>query len=153
MAEGLGRARGLRGRWGAVLIILLAVVSYLSVWQTTPICLREARVNGKARADLTAKLAEELSRLPDNATLMMFGGWYPGAVQRAGIHFRRVLRESNHPDWEKGLNDPAHAADYIIAVEGDEVFYATHLFPHQLRLVATLDTPTQPKVFIYHSVH
>jgi len=140
-------------RWAAALVIALTVVSYLSVWQTTPICLREARVNGKARAELTAKLAAELSRLPDNATLMMFGGWYPGAVQRAGIHFRRVLRESNHPDWEKGLSDPAHAADYIIAVEGDEVFYATRTFRHQLSLVATLDTPTQPKVFIYRSVH
>ena len=83
----------------------------------------------------------------------MSGGWYPGAIQRAGIHFRRVLRESNHPDWEKGLSDPAHAADYIIAVEGDEVFYSTRLFPQRLQLVATLETPAQPKVFIYHSLH
>jgi dolichyl-phosphate-mannose-protein mannosyltransferase len=149
--EFLGRFMSVRV--SAAIVVLMVAVSYHSALHKTAICLREAQVNGKARTELTARLAAELSKLPPKATLMMFGGWYPGALQSAGIHFRRVLRESNHPDWEEGLSHPAQAADYIIAEEGDEVFYSTRLFPQKLRLIATVETPTQPKVFIYQSLH
>lgn len=136
----------------AVLATILVAMSYLSVWKHSPICLREAQVNGRARSALTERLAMELSHLPPNNTLMMSAGWFPGALQQAGIHFRRVLRESNHPEWDIALSHPAGAADYVIAFEGDDVYRAVRLFPKGLQLVAIVETPTQPKAFIYRSL-
>jgi hypothetical protein len=139
-------------RWSAGLIILLIVASYSSVWHRIPICLREAEANGRARFTFDAKLAEELKKLPSSATLMMYCGWDPGALQDAGIPFRRVVREGNHPEWDIGLSQPAQTADYVVAIEGDELYYAVRLFPQNLRLVATVETPGRPKAWIYRSL-
>jgi hypothetical protein len=80
---------------------------------------------------------------------MMDCGAHSGAFQLAGIPFRRVLRESNPPYWERALTRPAQSADYIIAFPGDAVARAVEQFPDGLRLVATVGTPTQARAFIY----
>ena len=129
--------------------VLLAGWSYWSVWRDVPICLREARANGAARMQFEQKLASELAKIPQAATLLMYAGGHPGALQDAGIPFVRVIREGNHPQWEKALSDPAHSADYIVAIEGDEVSYAVRSHQEQLRVVAIIDTPGQPPAFIY----
>lgn len=134
-------------------IALLAVASYASVWSRNPVCLREAEANGAARMDFDARLAAKLKALPPSATIMMYTGWHSGALQDAGIPLRRVLRESNHPDWEIGLSGPAKAADYVVAIDGDEVFYAVRLFPQNLTLVATVGTAVRAHAFIYRSAH
>jgi hypothetical protein len=140
-------------RPAAALIILVTAASYASVWQKKPICLREAEVNGRVRLAFEEKLASELQSLPATATLMMECSTHPGAIQEAGIHFSRVLREGNHPAWDIGLSDPAHAADYVIAFQGDALSRAVRLFPQGLRPVATVETPGQPKAIIYRSLH
>ena len=147
-------SRFIHARVSAALIVALVTVSYLSVWQRQPICFREAQANGAARMALDGRLANELRKLPSSATLMMYCGEHSGALQDAGIPFRRVLREGNHPDWEIGLSGPAKAADYVIAIAGDEVSRAVRLFPQQLELVDTVDTPYHPQeAFIYRSRH
>lgn len=140
-------------RVAASLIIVLVGVSYISVLFMKPVCLREAEVNGAARMAFDARLGRELERLPASATIMMYCGEYSGALQDAGLPFRRVLREGNHPDWEIGLSGPATAADYVVAIAGDEVALAVHLFPQHLKLVATVDTPSGGKASIYRSIH
>lgn len=136
----------------AGLIILLVAASYVSVWHKQPICLREAQANGRARFTFDAQLASQLQKLPPSSTLMMYCGWNPGALQDAGIPFRRVVREGNHPEWDIGLTQPYKAADYVIAIEGDDLFYALRLFPQHLGLVATVETPGSPRAFIYRSM-
>jgi hypothetical protein len=126
--------------------------SCYSVWQGTPICLREAQVNGKARMMFEAGLARELKKLPASATLMMDCGAHSGAIQQAGIRFRRVLRESNPPYWEMALGRPAESADYVIAFPGDDVSFAVRLFPQRMEHVVTLGAPGEPRVSIYRSV-
>ena len=101
---------------------------------------------------MDAKLGAELRKLPPSAPLMMYCGGNPGALQDAGIPLRRVVREGNHPEWDIGLSQPAKAADYVIAIEGDEVFYSVRLFPQNLQLVATVETPGHPKALIYRSM-
>jgi hypothetical protein len=133
--------------------LLLIAASDFSVWNKTPICLREAQANGRDRLQLEQALAQELKKLPPSATFMMDCGPHPGAVQLAGIPFRRVLRESNHPDWTIGLAHPAQAADYLVAFPGDDVARAVRLFPEGLETVATIGTPSQPKAFIYAATH
>ena len=95
----------------AGIVALLLAVSYLTVWQQEPICLREAKANGRARMVFDSRLAAELKELPTSAAIMMYCGAHSGAIQDAGIPFRRVLREGNHPAWEQGLSSPAQAAD------------------------------------------
>ena len=132
---------------------ILLAASYCSVWFKGPICLREAVVNGEERAALEQELAAQLRQLPSSATLMMDCGAHSGAIQSAGIPFRRVLRESNPPYWETALTQPAKSADYIIAFPRDDVALAVRLFPQELKLVATIGTPSRPKAFIYRSLH
>jgi len=132
---------------------LLLAASNLSVWHKTPICLREAQANGRERMALEQELAAKLKALPASATFMMDCGAHSGAMQMAGIPFRRVLRESNPPYWEAALLRPAQSADYIIAFPGDPVDRAVHRFPQGLEAVATIGTPGYPRVLIYRSTH
>jgi hypothetical protein len=139
-------------RIAAVAIIAVVAVSYASLWRATPICLREAEANGGDRFIFDQRLAAELAKLPSSAILMMDGSAHPGAVQSAGIPFRRVLRESNGPDWEKALTEPARSADYVVAVQGDDVFHAVRLFPRDLEPVVIVGTPPGPRACIYRSL-
>jgi hypothetical protein len=135
----------------AVALALLAT-SYFSVWNKTPICLREAQANGRDRLQLESALAQELKKLPPSATFMMDSGPHPGAIELAGIPFRRVLRESNHPEWIVGLAHPSEAADYLVVFPGDDVARAVRLFPAGLETVATIGTPTRPGAIIYRAM-
>src|SRR6478752_5298686 len=130
---------------------LVIATSYYSVWQTTPICLREAQVNGRDRMALDRQLAEKLETFPPSATFMMNCGAHPGATQMAGLPLRRVLCESSNRLWKVALKQPARSADYIIAFPGDEVARAVHDFPQELETVATIGTPSEPKALIYRS--
>jgi dolichyl-phosphate-mannose-protein mannosyltransferase len=131
---------------------VLVAISYFSVWYAAPICLREAHANGDARNAFESALAAELKKLPASATLMMDCGAHSGAMQLAGIPFRRVLRESNPPYWEQALTRPAESADYIITFPGDAVDHAVHQFPAGLMRVATVGTPLAGGAVIYRAM-
>jgi hypothetical protein len=133
---------------GAVVAVL---GSYASVVYYGPICLREARVNSHTRVALERKLAAELAKLPQSATLVMRVGSHGGALQRAGIPLRRVIHEGNFRQWEWALAAPAQAADYLIAVEGDEVWIAAAKKSADLEVVATVESPDQPRAVIYRT--
>ena len=142
-----------RARYVMVAAALVIAASYYSVWQASPICLREAQVNGKDRMALERQLAMTLKTLPASATLMMNCGAHPGATQLAGIRLRRVLCESNSHLWKAALKQPAQSAEFIIAFTGDEVAGAVSNFPQELETVAIIGTPSQPKALIYRSTH
>ncbi len=129
--------------------VIAAVGSYASVTYYGPICLREARVNSYTRVALERKLAAELLHLPPSATLVMHVGSHGGALQRAGIPLRRVIHEGNYRQWEWALAAPAEAADYLIAVEGDEVAAAAANRSADLEVVAAVESPGQPRAVIY----
>lgn len=135
----------------AAAIMFVALWSYGSVWSRTPIMLREARVNGKARMRFERQLARELNRLPDSATIMMDCSAYSGAVQAAGIPFSRVLRESNPPQWEIALSQPAESADYVVAIGHDAVALSVRLYPQRLTRVALVDAPGGLHATIYRA--
>ena len=140
-----------RTRYVVAVAALVIAASYHSVWHATPICLREAQVNGKDRMALDRQLAEALKTFPPSATLMMNCGAHPGATQLAGLPLHRVLCESSNKLWKVALKQPARSADYIIAFPGDEVARAVHDFPQELETIATIGTPSQPKALIYRS--
>lgn len=142
--------RRLRQGFAAALIIITAG-AYISVVQASPICLREARVNSTGRIALEKKLAEVLQKLPDDSTILMQTGEYVGALQRAGVRLRRVVWEGAHPEWDQALANPSGYTDYVVAVEGDQVWYATRLFPEGLRPIAQFDTLGKQQVIVYQT--
>src|SRR5262249_35085437 len=113
----------------------------------------EAQVNGADRLQLEMALAQELKKAPVSATFLMDCGPHPGAFQLAGVPFRRVIRESNHPEWTNALANPAQFADYVIAFPGDDVSRAVRLFPEGLQPIATIGTPKQARAVIYRAIH
>lgn len=142
-----------RTRYVVAAAALMIAASYYSVWKTTPICLREAQINGRERMALEVQLAEMMRALPPSATFMMNCGAHPGATQMAGIRLRRVLCESSSRYWKIALKQPARSADYIITFPDDDVARAVHDFPEGLEAIATVGTPSRPKALIYHSTH
>jgi hypothetical protein len=138
-------------RMVAAATAIVVLVSYASLWMRTPVCLREAEANGKARMQFDQQLASEIQRFPPSSTLMMDCSAHPGAIQTAGIPFRRVLRESNPPFWEIGLTQPARSADYVIAIANDDVVRAVRLFPEHLTPAATVGSSPGPRAVIYRS--
>jgi hypothetical protein len=146
-------ANFLRPRYVIGAAVLVIVVSYFSVWQKAPICLREARANGAERMALEQELAEKLKSLPQSATVLIYCGAHPAALQMVGVPLKLRLCESNHPGWEDALAQPAHSADYVVAFAGGPVARAVHEHPQGLEAVATIGTPSQPKALIYRSTH
>jgi hypothetical protein len=130
--------------------VVLLVGSYSSVWKVTPISLREARANSATRVRFERLLAEALMELPANSSIMMYTGDHAGALQFAGIHLRRTVNETLFGVWERALSDPASAAEYIVAIDGDPVWRAVEINPSGLwGQRARLYSPGQPIAVIY----
>jgi hypothetical protein len=136
----------------AALLVLVGVGSYVQVAKATPICLREAQVNSVNRIAVETQLASVLGRLPEDAVILMQTGEFVGALQRAGVPIRRVIWEGAHPEWDKALVDPAGYSDFAVAVQGDQVWYATRLFPKDLRMIARFQSPDGRRVAVYQSI-
>lgn len=116
--------------------LVLAAVSYASIWHAGPVCLREAQINMRTRTQLEIELARWFEKLPPDSTILMYLGDHVGALERAGIPLNHTINEGNHrvwkqptdPDglWERALANPLRYADYVIAFEGDPVWQAVH---------------------------
>jgi len=149
-----------RVRLGVALAVLGVIVAgYGSIWQSDPICYREAAVNMRRHLSLDQQLANWLKALPPDSTLLMYLGEHVGAVQQAGIPLKRVINEGNHrvwkqpfdPDglWERALANPPEFADYVVAFEGDTVWQATR--ERQLKELVEIKVTGQPRAILYRA--
>lgn len=137
-------------RWAAqALVVIIAAASYILVAAQTPISLREARVNSVTRIMLENRLAEALRNTPSHSIILMETVNYIGALQHAGIPLRNVIWEGAHTQWEQSLADPAKYADYVVTIQGDDVWYAARLFPQHLVKWVEFQTPDKPRVIVY----
>jgi hypothetical protein len=144
---------GLRWRAAVSALILLAIAgSYLSVWRSTPICLREAMINSRTRVAFERALADWLRRLPPSARILMYTGAHPGALQLADIPGKRVVDEGNYPQWAPALHDPAAYVDYVVAVDGDPVAGAAARHQQELVPLAIVQSSGQPRTTIYKTL-
>jgi hypothetical protein len=148
-------------RWadaGTLLIVLiLEVASYATIWRADPVCYREAAVNMRGRMALDGQLAGWIKSLPTDSTLLMFLGAHVGALEQAGIPLQRVINEGNHrvwkqpndPEglWERALADPAQYADYLVGFEGDPVW--TTAKDRRLTALVEIHTTGQPSAVIF----
>jgi hypothetical protein len=140
-------------------VAALAIAGYGSIWRAEPICYHEASINMQGRLALERQLAGWLTRLPPNATLLMYLGEHPGAVQQAGIPLKRVINEGNHrvwkqpadPEglWERALANPSEFVDYVIAFEGDSVWQAVQ--GRHLRELVEINVTGQGRAILYRA--
>jgi hypothetical protein len=72
-----------------------------------------------------------------------------GAIQKAGIHFNRIISESTFIAWDSARSAPFAGADYVVAVEGDPVAEAVRIHPHGLTKLIIIHTLGKPTVTIY----
>ena len=151
-------ARNAMGKLVAfLLVVMMIAASYAFLWRIQPVCDREARVNSRNRIALETQIAETLSQLPPDSTILMYLGDHVGALQQAGIALKRTINEGNHrpwvrpfdPDgwWEKALADPVKYADLVVALQGDPV--ASAIDPKKLFTLEVLHTYGQPPATIY----
>jgi hypothetical protein len=141
--------------WRAALAAVAAAVlagSYISAWKATPITLQEAVVNSRTRIPFERALADVLRRLPPSSRLLMFTGAHPGALQMADIHLRRVVNESNHPQWEQALNNPS-LVDYVIASDDDPVAQYVARRGENVVPLSIIQSSGQPRTTIYKVEH
>lgn len=114
-----------------------------------PICYREAYANSRGRLQLETQLANALSALPSDATVMMYTSDYVGALQQAGFHLNRVVSENVRFVWDAALSAPFAGADYVIAIAGDPVAEAVRVNPRGLTKVTIFHTLGKPEVILY----
>jgi 4-amino-4-deoxy-L-arabinose transferase-like glycosyltransferase len=132
-----------------VVLVAIVVTSSASAYHETPITLREAEVNSRGRTAMERALANALEGLPGSAMLLMYGAEHPGALQQAGIRWRRVISEGEHPDWDWALLDPARHADYMVACVGDPVWTAIRPQRTELTELLSVSVPGQSRCTIY----
>ncbi len=129
----------------------LVAAAYAQAWLAVPVSLREAQVNSCTRLVLERALAWRLQQLPPSATFLAYVGEHSGALQRAGIPFRRTINEGTKPRFNWSLITPAADADYVIGGAGDPVAAAVAANSRGLTPVAALSAPGQGTVVIYRS--
>ena len=154
------RAAALNSRMRAAsILIMFAVVAVSdgSIWQSTPICLKEAQVNMRTRNQLQMEVARWIEKLPADSSLLMYVGDHVGALERAAFPLKRTINEGNHRVWkqpadaeglwERALSDPAKYVDYVLAFEGDPVWQAVH--DKHLHELIELHITGQPRAVLY----
>ena len=114
-----------------------------------PICYREAWANGRSRQQLETQIAQVLSSMPEDSTVLMYTSEYPGAVQRSGVHFERIVSECTRFAWDSARSAPFAGADFIVAVAGDPVAEAVGINPRGLTTITIIHTFGKPEVRIY----
>jgi hypothetical protein len=132
-------------------LLAFVATSYGFIWHAGPICLQEAQINMHSKNELEKQLADWLTKLPPNATLLMYLGDHVGALQQAGIPLRDTINEGNHrvwkqpsdPDglWERALANPAAYVDGAVGFEGDPVWQSAK--EHHLREIVEIHVAGQ----------
>jgi len=148
-------------KWAPVImmatVLTLVTASYAAIWRADPICYREAAINMRGRVAVDRQLASWLKSLPADSTLLMYLGAHSGALEEAGIPFRRVINEGNHRVWrqpvdeqglwEQALADPAGYADYAVGFDGDPVWKAAE--DSHLKALVEIHTTGEPRAAIF----
>ena len=139
-----------RGIVGFALVLIVASNAFLL--QATPLVLQEAKANSATRIPFEQALASKLMLLPPQSTLMMYTSAHIGALQQIAFPLRQTVNEGDYKLWDSALKNPAGAADFIVAIDGDPVMDAIHRHPQNLQLLFLICSTGQPCARIYRSM-
>jgi hypothetical protein len=141
-----------RLRLAARMVFVALVCGMLaSAWSGAPLCLREARVNSVSRLAFERQLSAHLAKLPPGSSVLMYTGNHVGALQMAGLHLARTINENNGPLWRQALAHPSAAAEYVIAMQGDDVWKSVQQHPEDLTAIAEIAVQGEPYAVLYAS--
>ncbi len=139
-----------RGIVGFALALIVASNAFLL--QATPLVLQEAKANSATRIPFEQALASKLMLLPPQSMLMMYTSAHIGALQQIAFPLRQTVNEDDYKLWDSALKNPAGAADFIVAIDGDPVMDAIHQHPQNLQLLFLICSTGQPCARIYRSM-
>ena len=131
--------------------LALIVASNAFLLYATPLVLQEAKVNATTRMAFERALANKLMVLPPQSTLLMYTSAHIGALQQIGFKLRRTINEGDYDQWQQALKDPAAAADFVVAIDGDPVAEAVKKHPENLELTFVICSTGQPCARLYRS--
>lgn len=131
--------------------LLLIVGSDVSLLHSTPLVLQEAKANAATRIPFERALATRLMLLPPQSTLLMYTSAHIGALQQIGFPLRQTINEGDYKLWGAALQDPASAADFVVAIDGDPVAAAVRKHPQHLQMLFLICSTGQPCARIYRS--
>jgi Dolichyl-phosphate-mannose-protein mannosyltransferase len=138
-------------RWVPAAVALLIVANSVVVLRAKPLVLDEAIANSRTRIPFEVAYANALELLPQNSIILAYTSEHVGAFQRAGIALKRTINETDYYEWVPALKDPAKAAGFVIATDGDKVAQAVAAKPDGLTLINIVCSTGQPCVRIYSS--
>ena len=135
--------------------MLLIVVNLIVMVHETPLVLKEAEVNSRGRLAIEDPLAEQLAGFAPGARILMENSNQVGALQKAGIPLRQTIGPADYYGWRTGMQAPADAAQYVVAMAGGDIAKAVAAHPEGLTELSILCTGTgnggQSCVRIYKS--
>jgi len=145
-----GRAPQVR-RYAAPACWLLVVANSVVLLRARPLVFQEAVANSRSRVAFETALAKELLEIPSQGFILMHVSNDVGAVQQASIPLRRIVNEGDYLTWQHALEDPAHRASIVVALDGDQVAQAIQRHPGGLQLINVICSTGQPCARIYRS--
>jgi len=81
----------------------------------------------------------------------MYTSAHVGALEQIGFPLRQTINEGDYRAWRSGLENPAAAADFVVALAGDPVAKAVKEHPQNLDLLYLICSTGQPCARIYRS--
>ncbi len=132
-------------------ILVLVALNTIALLRATPLVFAEVVANSRTRIPFEQALARALSTLPPPSRILMYTSDYVGAVQRAGIPLRRTVNDSDYLAWTAALAQPAQAAPFVVAIDGDALARAVAAHPEGLTLLDVICSTGQPCARIYAS--
>jgi hypothetical protein len=131
--------------------LLLVVLNLVGMTYRVPLVLQEAIVNSRGRLALEVPMAEQLQTIEPGLPVLIENSEYVGALQMAGIPLRQTIGPGDYYRWKAALEDPAKAAAYVYAVDGDPIRAAVLAHPAGLTSLAVICTTGKPCLRIYRS--
>ncbi len=143
-----------RPRWRVPalwIVAALIVTNSLVLLRATPLVLQEAKVNASTRVPFEKALAKNLMFLPADDTILMYTSAHVGALQDMGWPLKQTVNEGDGMLWEHAMQNPAAAADVVVAIAGDPVAEAVAQYPEGLQLMDIVCSTGQPCARMYRS--
>ncbi len=143
-----------RPQWTRAVVgfaLALILISNFLLLRATPLVLQEAKANAATRIPFEQALASKLILLPPHSTLLMYTSAHIGALQQIGFPLRQTVNEGDYSLWQAAMKDPAAAADFVVALDGDPVAAAVRQHPQNLNLLFLICSTGQPCARIYRS--
>ncbi len=138
-------------QWLPPLAGMLILINSAALLHARPLVLQEALRNGRSRIAFEHALAMKLAEMPPNETILMYTSAHVGALQQIGIPLKRTVNEGDYYQWKAALENPAAAAPWIVAIDGDPLAAVLTHHTANLDLLSVTCSSDQGCARIYHS--